>query len=129
PEPEESRRAAASQRLATFGEQKEDRYLCGYNPASPADDTLLVGRVTRDSDDKVIATIVNYACHPTTLAWDNDQVSPDWVGAMRETVEQHTDGAPCVFLQGSSGELSPAIQYVGDVAWADRHGRYVGLSA
>ena len=85
--------------------------------------------MTRDSDGDVIATIVNYACHPTTLAWENKLISPDYIGAMRELVEQHTGGAPCLFLHGASGELGPAHQYVGDPAVADQHGRRLGFSA
>src|SRR5690606_27677905 len=72
-----------------------------------------------------IATLVNYACHPTTLAWQSREVSPDYVGAMREIVERAT-GAPCLFVQGASGELAPREQYTGDVAVADRHGRSLG---
>lgn len=105
------------------------RFICGYNPSADADDTLVVGRVTADADGRVLGTIVNYACHPTTLAWDNTLISPDYIGAMRETVESHTGGAPCVFLQGASGELGPAHQYVGDPAVADQHGRRLGYSA
>jgi hypothetical protein len=105
------------------------RIVCGFNPVAEADDTLVVGRVTADDGDRVLATIVNYACHPTTLAWDNKLISPDYVGAMREVVEGHTGGAPCLFLQGASGELGPAHQYVGDPAVADQHGRRLGFSA
>jgi hypothetical protein len=105
------------------------RIVCGFNPVADADDTVVVGRVTADEDGLVIGTIVNYACHPTTLAWENTLISPDYVGAMREIVESHTGGAPCVFLQGASGELAPAHQYVGDPAIADQHGRRLGFSA
>ena len=110
-------------------EPGSSRILCGYNPAAPADDTLVVGRVTSDGDDSIIATIVNYACHPTTLAWKNRLISPDYIGAMREVVEGNTGSAPCLFLQGASGELSPAHQYSGDTEVADRHGRRLGFSA
>jgi hypothetical protein len=103
------------------------RVVVGYNPANHADDTLLVARATADRDGRTIATIVNYACHPTTLAWDNRLLSPDYIGAMREVVEAQTH-APCAFLQGASGELAPAEQYVGDTALADRHGRRVGFA-
>lgn len=106
-----------------------NRTICGYNPVGHADDTLVVGRVTRDGDGSVMATIVNYACHPTTLAWDNKLISPDYIGAMRELVEEHTAGALCLFLHGASGELGPAHQYVGDPAVADRHGRRLGFAA
>ncbi len=105
-------------------EKGRDRLLVAMNPAEPADDTLLVGRIT-NSEGHITGTIVNYACHPTTLAWDNKLISPDYIGAMRETVEGQT-AAPCLFLQGASGELSPKEQYVGDTALADRYGRQLG---
>jgi Neutral/alkaline non-lysosomal ceramidase, N-terminal len=104
-----------------------DHILCGLNPVFVADDTLVVGRVT-DSTSKVLATILNYACHPTTLAWENRLISPDFVGAAREVVESRFGGAPCLFLQGASGELAPAEQYVGDLDVADKHGRQLGYA-
>ncbi|MCX5659938.1 MAG: neutral/alkaline non-lysosomal ceramidase N-terminal domain-containing protein [Planctomycetota bacterium] len=110
-------------------DKSKKRVVCGYNPNIVADDTLLVGRLTRDLDNKTIATIVNYACHPTTLAWLNKLISPDFIGSMREVVEAHTGGAPSLFLQGASGELAPAHQYVGDHAVADKHGRQLGFAA
>jgi hypothetical protein len=104
------------------------RIVCGFNPANTADDTLVVGRVTSTSG-RLLATLSNYACHPTTLAWGNELVSPDYVGAMRETIEQSTGGGPALFLQGASGELAPRYQYVGDTAVADAHGRELGHAA
>src|SRR5262249_48322007 len=77
---------------------------------------------------RMLATLVNYACHPTTLAWENTLISPDFPGAMREVVEQAT-GAPCIFLQGASGDLGPVEGYVGDPAVADRNGRELGYAA
>ena len=103
---------------------EDGRYVVGYNPAVPADDTVLVGRVA-DERGTVLAILVNYACHPTTLAWQNTLVSPDFPGAMREVVEAAT-GAPCLFLQGASGDLAPREQYTGDTTVADRHGRSLG---
>jgi len=103
-----------------------DRFAVGFNPNQHADDTLLVGRIT-DKQGKPIAAIVNYACHPTTLGWDNLLISPDYIGAMRETIEPVID-APCLFLQGASGELAPAEQYTGDVSIADKHGRQLGYA-
>jgi hypothetical protein len=86
---------------------------------------VVVGRVT-DPRGTLRATIVNYACHPTTLAWQCRQVSPDYVGAMRKTVEAATGEAPALFLQGASGELAPRNGYTGDVAVADRNGCQLG---
>ncbi|MGW9159103.1 hypothetical protein [Microbacterium sp. NPDC055665] len=101
----------------------DGRALVGYNPAGTADDTVMIGRLSVDG--AVLGTLVNYACHPTTLAWQSREVSPDYVGAMREIVEAAT-GAPCLFVQGASGELAPREQYTGDVTVADRHGRSLG---
>lgn len=101
----------------------DGRALVGFNPAGDADDTVVIGRISVDG--RVRATLVNYACHPTTLAWQSRVVSPDYVGAMREIVESATD-APCLFVQGASGELAPREQYTGDVSVADRHGRSLG---
>ncbi|NOY43287.1 MAG: hypothetical protein GXP26_15820 [Planctomycetes bacterium] len=101
---------------------------CGYNPHVVADDTLLFGRVT-DMQGTILATIVNYACHPTTLGGRNRLISPDYVGAMRETVETVTCDAPCLFLHGASAELAPREQYVADTDVADRNGRQLGYAA
>lgn len=107
-------------------EAGKKRYILGFNAAKKADNTLLVGRIT-DKNNRITGTIVNYACHPTTLAWDNHLLSPDYVGAMRDLVQQETN-APCLFLQGASGDLAPAEQYSGDIALADKHGRQLGYS-
>lgn len=117
--------------LATYRDLPDpgdsQRVLTGWHPDAPADGTLVVARVFDDAN-RTRATLVNYACHPTTLAWENDLISPDFPGAMRELVEEATD-APCLFLQGASGELAPSEQYGGDPAAADRHGRVLGHAA
>ena len=100
--------------------------VVAFNPDIPADDTLAVGRIA-DRSGKIIGTIANYACHPTTLAWDNRAISPDYVGQARDMVQAQT-GAPMLFLQGASGDLSPRSQYSGETALADRHGTNLGHS-
>lgn len=102
-------------------------YACGYNPGIPADDTLLVARITANAG-ALLATVVNYACHPTTLAWENTLISPDYVGALREVVEDAT-GAPCIFALGACGELGPRQSHQGKTEVADSNGRNVGYAA
>ena len=102
-------------------------YACGPDPGEPGDDALLLMRAS-DADGKPLAYLVNYACHPTTLAWDNRLISPDYIGAMRQTVEEAT-GVPCLFLQGASGDMGPRDGFVGDTAVADRNGRQLGYAA
>lgn len=100
----------------------------GYSPQMSADNTVLVGRVAA-VDGRILGTVVNYACHATTLSWQSALLSPGFVGAMRDLVEDSTGGAPCLFLQGASGDLAPRGQYVGDVVVADRHGATLGHAA
>jgi hypothetical protein len=102
-------------------------FAVGYNPETEADDTVVVARVTGEEGD-VRATLFNYACHPTTLAWENRLLSPDYVGAAREVLEG-AFGVPALFLQGASGELAPRDDYVADTAVADRNGRQLGHAA
>ena len=103
------------------------QYVCGFNPDGAADDTLLVARIVAD-DGLTLGTVVNYACHPTTLAWQNTLISPDYVGALREIVERETE-APCLFLQGASGDLGPREGFVLEPEAADANGRQVGYAA
>jgi hypothetical protein len=110
-----------------FWDEEAKRFAAGYNPGAPADDTLVVARVTGE-DGGVRATLFNYACHPTTLAWENRVLSPDYIGAAREVLQAAFD-APALFLQGASGELAPRDDYVGDTAVADRNGRQLGHAA
>lgn len=110
-----------------YFDESRGRYVCGFNPHGVADDTVMVARISNDSDC-VLATLVNYACHPTTLAWDNTLISPDYVGAMREVVEAASD-APCFFMQGASGDIGPREGFVGDIDVADRNGRQLGYAA
>jgi hypothetical protein len=107
-------------------DEARGEYVCGFNPDGPADDTVLAIRVS-DPAGRMVATIVNYACHPTTLAWENTLISPDYPGAMREVIEQAT-GAPCVFLQGACGDIGPREGFVGDPEVADRNGRQLGYA-
>lgn len=106
----------------------ENRSLCGLNPYIAADDTVVVGRAA-DAAGRVLFTLVNYACHPISLGGGNTKVSPDYIGALRETVEKETGGAPCVFLHGASGDMAPRRAYESDPAIADKNGRELGFAA
>lgn len=108
--------------------ENSEEWLTGLCPDTPADDTLLVGRIS-NSEGTILGTIINYACHPTTLAWENQLISPDFPGMAREILEKETNQAPCLFMQGASGELAPAGQYSGEITLADRHGRELGYAA
>jgi len=113
--------------LACNRDQKMgEEYLIGFNPLEPADQTLLVGQLFNE-DDNLQAILCNYACHPTTFAHENDLISPDYVGELRNTVEQKL-AVPCIFLQGASGDLAPKKQYVRDPAIVEANGRALGYA-
>lgn len=101
----------------------DGREVVAFDPDTPADDTLLVGRFA-DTGGRTLATLVNYACHPTARGWEPPVISPDWVGTASQVVRAHT-GADCLVLQGASGELSPREQY-GDRFLTARVGAAVG---
>lgn len=109
-----------------YYDEKSRQFVCGFNPQGFADDTVLLVKI-EDLSGRCLATLVNYACHPTTLAWENTKISPDYIGAMREIIEKETL-APCLFLQGTSGDLGPKDGFVGDHKTADRNGRQLGFA-
>lgn len=107
-------------------DETRGHFVCGFNPDAAEPLPLNVVRVT--AANVVLATIVNYPCHTTTLAWENTLISPDYVGALREVIEHETT-APCLFLLAPCGDIGPRDGYVGDTSVADRNGRQVGFAA
>ena len=60
-----------------------------------------------------VATLVNYACHPTIMGPANRLLTPDYPGAMKRVVEQAVGGR-CLFLQGSAGDQGPMQGFQAD---------------
>lgn len=81
-----------------------------------------------DADGNPIATIVNYAMHPTIMANENQWVTPDFPGKMRSVVE-HTVGGMCLFLQGASGNQGPVDGFTGDLRVYRKAGAKLGAEA
>jgi hypothetical protein len=71
---------------------------------APVDRELLVLQL-RAAEGKPMATLVNFAAHPTMIDAKLMEFSADFPGAMSRHVELETK-APCLFLQGCSGDLS-----------------------
>ncbi len=81
-----------------------------------------------DADGNPIATIVNYAMHPTIMGHENQWVTPDFPGPMRSVVE-HTVGGLCLFLQGASGNQGPVDGFTGDLRVYRKAGSKLGAEA
>ncbi len=77
----------------------------------------------------VIATLVNYACHPTCLGPKFKFATAAWPGEMRKVVEPAT-GAPVLYLQGATGDLNPEHEWgKGELEAMVRLGGRVGDAA
>ncbi|HOL72187.1 MAG TPA: hypothetical protein PLA43_10285 [Bryobacteraceae bacterium] len=100
----------------------------GLNFDLPVDRDLVVIRID-DAEGNPYAILVNYQCHGTVLAYENQLVSPDWMGAMRNTVEASLPGATCLFFQGAAGDVGPIEGFTGDLSVAHRLGRILGHEA
>jgi neutral ceramidase len=74
-----------------------------------------------------LATIVNYACHATVLEHDNLALSPDFPGAVADSLELNV-GGQAGYLQGCAGSINP-VWMRHDHAEARRIGGILGLAA
>jgi neutral ceramidase len=79
--------------------------VIGHNPDGLVDHSVQVLQVI-NAENEIIATLVNYACHPVVMGPLNRLASADWVGAMRQTVENKIPGL-CLFIQGTTADLNP----------------------
>jgi len=103
----EAARARRPARLGALSRQAMlNRNRHSRLPDPPVDRELLVVRI-EDTAGKPLAHLVNFAAHPTMLDARLRKFSADYPGAMAKLVETET-GAPCLFLQGAAGDLSPS---------------------
>lgn len=89
----------------------------------PVDGELIVARI-EDMQGKPIAHLVNFAAHPTMHPAKVLKFSADYPGAMASLVEKDS-AAPCLFLQGASGDLSTNAKGQGPDAFGQTLGKEV----
>jgi neutral ceramidase len=76
-------------------------------PTHPVDPRVGILRVD-GRGGRVLAVLVNYACHPVVFGADNLKYSADWPSAMAGVVEPaFGEGTVCLFLQGAAGDINP----------------------
>ncbi len=100
------------------------RIITGNNPNGPVDREVIVCRID-DTNGKPIATVVNFAMHPTIAGHENDKITPDYPGAMKRVVERNLGGLS-LFLQGATGDIGPVEGFTGDLAVYRRAGARLG---
>jgi neutral ceramidase len=105
----------------------DGRVVMARNREGVVDRTVRVLRFD-DLAERPVATIVHYACHPTTMAWQDQHVTPDYPGMVKKVVEEQIGGA-CLFLQGATGCIGPRRGFTGDLSVYRRLGKILGLEA
>src|SRR5437899_36372 len=102
----------------------EGQRFLGINPNGPCDHEVRVLKLDT-LQEKHLATLVNYACHPTIMGPPNRLVTPDYPGAMKRVVEQAV-GGKCLFLQGSAGDQGPLQGFQADTRVYRNFGAILG---
>tara|TARA_A100001037_G_scaffold174463_2_gene156470 strand:+ start:3584 stop:4987 length:1404 start_codon:yes stop_codon:yes gene_type:complete len=105
----------------------DGQVFTGRNPSGFVDHEVLVTAID-DLDGNPVATLVNYACHPTIMGPENKLITPDYPGPMRETVENIVGGT-CLFLQGAAGNQGPIDGFTGDTSVYKKLGKQLGIEA
>jgi neutral ceramidase len=105
----------------------DGRAAVGLNPDGVSDPTVTVVRLDGD-DDRPVATIVHYACHPIVLGPDNRYVTPEYPGIVKRVVEA-AHGGRCLFVQGACGDVGPSELFVPDLETYRRLGAMLGHEA
>jgi hypothetical protein len=114
---------AVNRRMTT----PDGRVAVGFDPAGVSDPTVTVVRLD-GGDDRPVATIVHYACHPIILGQDNAFVTPEYPGIVKRVVEAAV-GGHCLFVQGACGDIGPCELFVSDLATYRRLGAMIGHEA
>ncbi len=92
----------------------------GAVPGAAVDHSLPLLRVT-DAQDKLLAVVVNYACHNTTLRGDFKQIHGDWAACAQESIEADHPGATAMVTIGCGADADPCPH--GTVELCRQHGR------
>ena len=79
----------------------------GETPNGPVDHDLPVLRAT-DLEGKLVALLINYACHGTTLVPEHNFVHGDWMGATQDMIEKKYPGATAMVAIGCAGDANPS---------------------
>ncbi len=87
---------------------------------APVDHSLPLLRVS-DTQGKLLAVVVNYACHNTTLRGNFKQIHGDWAGAAQEAIESDHSGVTALVTIGCGADADPHPH--GSVELCQQHGR------
>ena len=74
------------------------------------DDELACVQFCHPEENAVVATVLDFPCHPEVLWENNPHITSDYPGYLRRRVEAET-GAPCLFFSGAiGGMMTPDVE-------------------
>lgn len=106
---------AANRRVLEEGQWKG----FGVQADGPVDHTMPILRVTNASG-KDLATLVNYACHCTTLGGNYNRIHGDWAGEAQAEIEKRHPGMTAMIAIGCGADQNPEPR--GDLEMVAAHG-------
>jgi hypothetical protein len=92
----------------------------GAVPEGAVDHSLPLMRVT-DARGKLLAVVLNYACHNTTLRGNFKQIHGDWAGCAQECIEADHPGVVAMVTIGCGADADPCPHST--VELCRQHGR------
>lgn len=98
----------------------------GVNPEGPVDRSVPVLKIA-GKDGKLLAIVVGYACHNTTLTGEFYELSGDYAGFAQIEVEKANPGATALFVMLCGGDANPNPRSSLDLART--HGGELAASA
>lgn len=105
---------AMNRRLPT-----ESGFKNSPNPDGPVDHSVPVLQVRDASSGQLKAVLFGYACHATTLSFQN--LCADWPGYAQQYVQEAHPGVVAMFMNGCSADQNPYPRRTLDLA--KQHGR------
>lgn len=119
--------ALAPARLLAADIQSEVTWV--HNICEPGDlDRTLSVLTFQASSGETIATVTNFACHPTILDGVHDVVSADWIGGFYRSMAAHLEGEH-LFVQGAIGSWIQPDKGDRSHALAERYGQEIAAES
>lgn len=88
-------------------ERRNGQTILGCNLSGPVDSTVRV-LVVNSSRHEPLAVLYSHACHPVTMEGDNLQISAEFPGTARMSLQHRLpSGVVIAFLQGCCGNINP----------------------
>ncbi len=73
----------------------------------PIDHSVNLIKIVDAENKKIIAVVINYSCHATTLDLHNKLITADYPGFAREYIVKFFKGIKVLFLNGACGDINP----------------------